>query len=320
MQVSVVIPSYNARATIEDCLRSILAAPEPPTREIIVVDSSDDGTGDRVRERFPDVRLVRLERRTPAGIARNLGAHEARGEVLAFTDADCIVEPDWLAKAWELHGGAARGPRASAGAIGNGTPYSAVGTAEWLLVFSGAFPGLPRRPVLFGATANLVLPRHVFLSTPGFDGSPTGQDMTFGAMLWRHGIPIRFEPSLAVRHWNRTRFTQFLRRERSLAAGSARARRRVALPGRWTARVPVFAPFLGPYRFFRIAGRAARAGRGTFLRFLALLPLVTIGLAAWTVGYLEGSLTRRAEPTVLPSSPSSAPVDRNERTAASGHR
>ena len=77
--VSVVIPSYNARATIERCLASVLAQELEGGFEVWLVDSSDDGTGELVEERFPGVNLVRFPERTLPGPARNEGIRRARG-------------------------------------------------------------------------------------------------------------------------------------------------------------------------------------------------------------------------------------------------
>src|SRR5207244_1050179 len=71
--------------------------------EIVVVDSSTDGTAELVAADFPAVRLVTAKERLYPGTARNAGIAEARGEILSFTDADCVVEPNWLAELAQLH-------------------------------------------------------------------------------------------------------------------------------------------------------------------------------------------------------------------------
>ena len=212
IEVSVVIPSYNTRGTIGGCLRSVLAQGDDERREVIAVDSADDGTDALVRREFPQVRLLRRTARTHSGIARNIGARQARGEVLAFLAADCIAGPGWLEEVCRFHGHrngepgrAADRPAACAGSIANGTPGSPVGTAEWLVEFSGAAPGLPPHEVSFGATANLSLPRALLLATPGFDDSPPGQEMVFGNALRTLGSPTGLKRTPAVAHRNRTR-------------------------------------------------------------------------------------------------------------------
>src|SRR5438105_15944211 len=94
--VSIVIASYNARGTIAACLGSLTAQVDAPPCEIIVVDSSNDGTAEVVRRDFPAVRLIELPRRVHPGNARNRGVAAARGAILAFTDADCTVDSGWV--------------------------------------------------------------------------------------------------------------------------------------------------------------------------------------------------------------------------------
>jgi len=94
-RISVVIPAYNSAATIGECLagmgRQTFAASDFET--IVADDGSTDGTPD-VAER-PGVRVLRLEHRGPAA-TRNRGALAARGDLLLFTDADCVPDPDWV--------------------------------------------------------------------------------------------------------------------------------------------------------------------------------------------------------------------------------
>lgn len=95
--VTVVVPAFNAARTITDCVHSLTALRYPRDRlEIVVVDNgSRDGTR-ALLERFGDsIRIVDEPRRGPAA-ARNAGVRSARCEVIAFTDADCTVDPGWL--------------------------------------------------------------------------------------------------------------------------------------------------------------------------------------------------------------------------------
>src|SRR3954453_7495998 len=94
-EVSVVVPAYNAAATIAPALEGLLAQDLQAPYEVIVVDDgSDDGTGAIVKG-TSGVRLARQPNQGPAE-ARNHGARLAKGQVLAFTDSDCVPRPDWL--------------------------------------------------------------------------------------------------------------------------------------------------------------------------------------------------------------------------------
>ena len=93
-KVSVVVCAYNAADTIADCLTSLDKLTYPDMEIIVVDDGSRDATGDIARGYF-GVRIVEL----PNGglsAARNAGLAAATGEIIAYTDADVRVDPDWL--------------------------------------------------------------------------------------------------------------------------------------------------------------------------------------------------------------------------------
>ena len=93
MLVSIIIPAYNAEDTLGECLEACKTQTHPEV-EIIVV---DDGSSDATSQITADMGVSCLTQ-TNAGpaAARNHGARVAKGEILAFTDADCIPEPEWI--------------------------------------------------------------------------------------------------------------------------------------------------------------------------------------------------------------------------------
>lgn len=93
--VSVIVPVYNGEATINRCIESLLAQDYPKERyEIIVVDNnSTDKTIELVRQ-YP-VLVLEESKQGPAA-ARNRGLTCARGEIVAFIDADSFAEAQWL--------------------------------------------------------------------------------------------------------------------------------------------------------------------------------------------------------------------------------
>lgn len=99
--VSVIIPTCNRRTSLERTLRSLLAQDYPPDRyEIIVADnSSSDGTGEMIASLRTQARCKLWHFVKPPegpGRARALGMREAGGEILAFTDSDCVADARWL--------------------------------------------------------------------------------------------------------------------------------------------------------------------------------------------------------------------------------
>lgn len=93
-RVTVVMPVYNSRDTIGKCLESLMVLDHLSFEVIVLDDGSTDGTPE-ISEGYTSVRTVRLQRGGPSR-ARNIGINMARGEFVAFTDGDCVVDRDWL--------------------------------------------------------------------------------------------------------------------------------------------------------------------------------------------------------------------------------
>jgi glycosyltransferase involved in cell wall biosynthesis len=96
---SIIIPTHSRRTQLSACLDAVQRLRYPATRfEVIVVDDGSDppveGVEAQRRGRL-DVTVLRQSQFGPAA-ARNAGAARAKGEFLAFTDDDCMPEPEWL--------------------------------------------------------------------------------------------------------------------------------------------------------------------------------------------------------------------------------
>ncbi len=96
--VSVVIPAYNASATIGACIRSVLAADYDGRVEVIVADDGSTDDTAAIAERM-GCRLVRKTRNGGPARARNAGAGAARGDILIFVDADTQMRRDSIQEA-----------------------------------------------------------------------------------------------------------------------------------------------------------------------------------------------------------------------------
>ncbi len=94
--VDIIVPVYNGERTIGACLESLLkqAFPLQPAQILVVENGSTDHTS-QVVEAYP-VELLHSLERGPAA-ARNLGIRSSQAEIIAFTDADCVADPGWLA-------------------------------------------------------------------------------------------------------------------------------------------------------------------------------------------------------------------------------
>lgn len=93
--ISVIIPTYNGASTISRCLEALQNQAPKGILEILVVDDGSTDKTAQVVQQFQGVRLIRQRNMGPAA-ARNHGAIEATGDILLFTDDDCVPAPDWV--------------------------------------------------------------------------------------------------------------------------------------------------------------------------------------------------------------------------------
>lgn len=105
MQISVVIPCYNANATLELQLEALSRQQEPPEFEVLVVDNlSTDPPDDIVAAwsgRVPGLRIVRATEGQGISVARNVGVREAGSDLIALCDADDAAGPSFVRAAYE---------------------------------------------------------------------------------------------------------------------------------------------------------------------------------------------------------------------------
>lgn len=99
-KVSFIIPAFNAEKSIAQCLEAIFGQVNTVTYEVIVV---DNGSSDRTFEIVKNLPVrVFFEGNRGAASARNRGLQEARGQLIAFLDADVIIARDWLYEAMKV--------------------------------------------------------------------------------------------------------------------------------------------------------------------------------------------------------------------------
>lgn len=230
--VSVVVPVRNGAETLADCLASILACDFPEDRrEVLVVDNgSSDGTAELLR-RFP-VRCV-AEPRRGLSHARNRGISAARGELVAFTDADCTVAVNWLS---ELVSGfddpnvfVVAGDMIAFPPTTPAERYIAMrkpSYLEWSLH--------PTHPwfVFASAAVRREAFAHVGLFDPGFKGGSEDIDLVW--RLERAGLGVRRQPRAVVFHRHRMNAAQLFRQQVGSGGGQAMLRRKYPGELGWT--------------------------------------------------------------------------------------
>jgi GT2 family glycosyltransferase len=224
---SVVVPTRGRPELLGACLASIAGSRYPLERlEAVVADDSGsaDGTVAEVVAASRgglEVQLVETARRGPAA-ARNAAAKHAGGTVLAFTDDDCLVHSDWLARlVAAAQGGATAGGRTINGLPDNRWAAMSQQIVDLVYAHSNRDPGDPQ----FLGTNNLAVGSDVFREAGGFDESylhAGGEDRAF-CRKWRAlGLPLRYEPRALVEHKHALTLQTFLRQHFDYGRGSYR--------------------------------------------------------------------------------------------------
>ncbi len=202
--MSVIVPAHDAVDTLAALLRSLQALDYPVDRhELIVVDNrSNDGTW-RLLQSTPGIKALQETFRPSSYAARNRGWREARGEILAFTDADCEVDAAWLRRLVETFDDDSVG--AVAGSI---EPRSLAHPLQRLSHERGLLSQqryLRAKPVPVAATANLAVRARVLQALGGFDPTVwTAGDFYLCYRLQTElGLRLEFAPQAVVLHHHR---------------------------------------------------------------------------------------------------------------------
>jgi glycosyltransferase involved in cell wall biosynthesis len=210
-KVSVIVCSYNGAKTLERCLESLRRI-EYPDYEVILV---DDGSKDDTEEIASRNRWITYLRQENSGLsmARNVGARAATGEVLAYTDSDCMADPQWL---YFMVGTLLSGAYA-----GVGGPNVSPPAENWIQACVAAAPGGPNHVLLTDQIAehipgcNMAFYKWAFERVGGFDPEyrKAGDDVDFCWRLQQDGQIIGFSPSAIVWHYRRFTLAAFRKQQ-----------------------------------------------------------------------------------------------------------
>ena len=277
IEVSIVVPMWNAAATLDRCLDGILGQDAPPgSFEVIVVDNnSTDGSASLVRER-QGIQLL-SEPRQGAYAARNRGIAAAAGALIAFTDPDCVPRPDWIrrlkAAMADPEAMVVTGRDRPAGDSRSIRLLGEYDHVKEALVMAGADPS-----VYYAHTNNLITRREVFDRAGLFDERARGGDVVFvQRVLALHGPgAVRYEPTAHVDH---------------LEVSSARVwYRKAFLYGQSARRYTqvVRARPLGNTERLRIYRETVRRSRLTVAESGLLFLLLAVGVGWYYAGWLRG--------------------------------
>ncbi len=247
--VSVIIPTFKDSEALAVCLQALHQQTYPREQyEIIVVNNCP-------AEPLPPSlplsanTLVEAEWKKGSYAARNRGIQVAKGQVLAFTDADCIPAPDWLASGIQALNQSHRSCDLLAGNIEISVPPLVDCTAFELYELVQAFD--QEQYVCrdrYGATANLFVARRVFDAVGLFSEElQSGGDFEWGRRATRQGFSLLYAPQVRITHPARKSLDEMIKKTRRIIKGHNTLMRRDLYPSSRFV-LAFFADLLFPYR------------------------------------------------------------------------
>jgi glycosyltransferase involved in cell wall biosynthesis len=284
--LSVIIPCFNARRTISKTLDAVCSQDIDCPFEVIVIDSSDDGTDTVIRTGYPQVRLYHLEEQTLPGSGRNFGITHARGEIVVFTDSDCVPDSDWLSRIAVRYQN--ENTESVGGCVINGYPWNIVGWVSHLIEFNEWTPKTPEGFVKNIPSCNISYRKEVFARFAiSFTDIFPSEDTLFNWTLTQKGGRIYFDPKIRIVHLSRVGLKKLFRHQATLGRASAEARRVSTLSGKLFVKYPILCIGMPVIRWLRASLRLLKKEPGTLVLFWLITPLYIPATIAWTVGFLS---------------------------------
>ncbi len=289
MRFSVIIPAYCSEETLTACLHGFRSQ-RYADYEIIVVDSSPNDRCRSIAENF-DVQLIRSDKRLWMHQAREKGIAASQGEILVFTDPDCVPAPDWLEQIDEA---ARRGQRLIGGAIAcfpGGYWTDVAHQAKFWLWLPGRPPLVYDQPPFDTlASANLAIDRDWYKTLGGLDQTFVAADTLLCLHSSSQGVKPYFHSTAIVQHIHANVTLPTLLRERWHRGQDYFCMRRAFR--KWPSTVKLL--FLAGWPFFALRtltwqGLQARRTRTSGL-FAKTWPWLLVCNCAWMLGQTWAAL------------------------------
>jgi glycosyltransferase involved in cell wall biosynthesis len=167
--------------------------------EIIVVDNGSTVALDAIKARYPQVRWAE-ERLAGPGPARNAGIKLARGSILAFIDADCRADPNWLATAVAAVMAAPDRGAVAGNVLVDCVDFDAMtGVEAYETVFAYRFKMYVEKKG-FAGTGNLAMARSVQRRVGDFAGIGVAEDVDWGQRATALGLHFTYVPMMRIWH------------------------------------------------------------------------------------------------------------------------
>lgn len=296
IQISVIIPSYNSSKTLMHTIEGINNQRNIDDYEVILVDSSDDGSMDRIISQYEAssiIKIIRSEKRLSPSEGRNLGASHSSGTLLVFIDSDVVPSPNFLHKIREAY---ESGYLTGGGGIEipDFQKCKSIALAQYYLQFNEFLPVGVTREKKFVPSCNLFCDRGIFSKAGGFPDMRASEDVMLGINISRFE-KVWFVPEITVSHIFRENWKSFFANQKLLGKYVAIYRKKESGLFYQSGVFPfIFAPLFFIIKCCRIVPRIVNAGLLHIFRFIWSFPLFLTGLSYWTTGFVQGSLEKKS--------------------------
>lgn len=295
---SIIIPTYNRPGQLADCLAALAQLDYPPDRfEVLVVDDGGALSPAPVVDRFQQRLAIRLIRQTNGGpgSARNMGAKNAKGQILAFTDDDCLPQPDWL-RTLARRFLSAPDPVIVGGHVVNLLVNNRYAVASQLIVDMGhAYHNSDPERARFFTANNLAIPEERFRELGGFDmtfGTTASEDRDLCGRWLHRGYRMISASEAVVGHAHRLTWRSFCWQHFNYGRGAVRLQQARKRQG-WE----IFSPDPTYYRSLL----QAPFSRLPLQQAAVLAGLLFLSQAMSAIGMVSEWLRQRPEQTSSPS-------------------
>jgi glycosyltransferase involved in cell wall biosynthesis len=206
-KVSVVVVAYMAQDVISDCIDSLIKQTYSKEDYEIIIVVDDDDTFDAVKKYLglsaPRIKIQRRIERGNIPSARNVGIHLSQGEIVAFTDSDCVVHECWIEKLCEEF----KHLPSIAGVGGAVKPFSLDPVSRALALLNMvSSSGGERSFKKQLATSNAAYRKDVLIDVGGFDeNASVGEDLDLYRRVIQQGHQVLYNPDIFVHHKHRMR-------------------------------------------------------------------------------------------------------------------
>lgn len=216
-RISIIVPVYNGADFLKSFFRIFHQDLNFSGIEVLIVDngSSQEFSRDlhKEAEKFSFISVYSYDEKKSSYAARNFGFKQSVGEIIAFTDFDCVLTPQYIKELTEF-------PLSEKDIVS--------GKIELFHVKNNIYEIFDRNAYLkqeeyfdnkYAATANLILCRETFSKLTGFEALTSGGDNEFCKRAIANGFGIKYNSQLLVRHPMRGTYTEHIKKAKRLGKG-----------------------------------------------------------------------------------------------------